>query len=217
VGRARSHAGVGLVSALDATTARRWVDAFLDAVAEQRSALGDLDRQSGDGDFGTNMETSVRAARAALESAPPGVGPTFSALSNAFLATGGTSGPLYGMLFRQLGGLEDGATAADVARAIENGTDMIRKLGGAAPGDKTLVDALAPARVALSGAAHEGADVWKALAAAAVAARAGAEATAAMVARRGRASYVGEVARGVLDPGAVVVALFFEAAASAGG
>ena len=88
----------------------------------------------------------------------------------------------------------------------------IQRLGGAQPGDKTMVDALAPAAEALSAAVAASEPLASALADAAAAARAGADATAPMLARRGRASYVGEAARGVCDPGAFTVALFFESA-----
>jgi len=206
-----------MVSGLDAGAVRAWVDAFLDAADAQRVALGELDRESGDGDFGTNLLTSVTRARTDLANAPASADPgaPFAALSNAFLHTGGTSGPLYGVWFRELARAlsEHEAASLDVlARAVATGTETVQRLGGAAVGDKTMVDAMVPAVEALQRAHAQGDPLAQALATAATAARVAAEATADLVARRGRASYVGEVARGVVDPGALTVALFFEAA-----
>jgi dihydroxyacetone kinase len=187
---------------LDAAAARAWVDAFADAVEARRDELTELDRRSGDGDFGVNASAALGRARAAAADADS-AGSVFAALSKAFLAAGGTSGPLFGVLFRELGRAE--GPAAGVAAGLE----AVQRLGGAQVGDKTMVDALAPAAEALGRGGT--------LAEAARAARAGADSTADLVARRGRASYVGEAARGVLDPGAVTVALFFEAAPPEGG
>src|SRR4051812_6007836 len=182
---------------LDAAAARAWVDAFADAVDARRDELTELDRRSGDGDFGANVSAALGRARAAAAEADS-TGAVFAALSKAFLAAGGTSGPLFGMLFREL------ARADDLAAGATAGLEAVQRLGGAQGGDKTMVDALAPP--AEAPARGEGP------APAAPEARAGGEATADLVARRGRASYVGEAARGVHDPGAVTVALFFEAA-----
>ncbi len=200
---------------LDGTATRKWVDEFLDALERERAALGDLDRKSGDGDFGTNVETSLRRARddlAMLESAVPAA--PFASLSKAFLGTGGTSGLLFGMWFRELAsaGAEVELDLRAVSDGVSAGTEAVRRLGGADVGDKTMIDAMQPATDVLAGAAGQGDPLLSALDAAALAARRGADTTAAMTAHRGRASYVGEASRGVLDPGAVVVALFFEAA-----
>jgi dihydroxyacetone kinase-like protein len=153
-----------------------------------------------------------------LEREPASVGDPFDGASTGFLRTGGTSGPLFGMWFRafaQAGADRAAIDLDELAAAAEEGLAAVRRLGGAEVGDKTMVDALAPAVGALLAGAEDGAELEAALSAAAVAARAGAEATADLVARRGRASYVGEVARGVIDPGAVTAALFFEAAVEA--
>lgn len=200
---------------LDVTAARAWVDAFVRAVDGERDALGELDRQSGDGDFGFNMQTSLTRARADLAIASiQRPGDPFGVLSTAFLNTGGTSGPLYGMWFRELArAAGDRPTIGldAIAHAVAAGTQAVQRLGGAVVGDKTMVDAMEPAAQALRDARAAGLDLRAALVLAAEAARRGADSTAALLARRGRASYVGEVARGVLDPGAVAVAIFFEA------
>ena len=105
-------------------------------------------------------------------------------------------------------------TVESLAVGVAAGLATIQRLAGAEVGDSTMVDAIGPAAQALARAAETGTSVGPALDAAATAATAGAESTRDLLARRGRASYVGEVARGVLDPGAVAVALFFAAGAS---
>ena len=205
------------MSGLEAAGVRDWIEAFLAAAERDAEALGELDRVSGDGDFGTNLLTSVRATRARLEQEPGG-GPTtlFTALSTSFMASGGTSGPLFGMWFRELAkaaGDDAAIGTAALATGFADGLATVKRLGGAEVGDKTMVDAMAPAAAALTEAAGAGTRPVDALAAAAAAARKGADATAALVARRGRASYVGEIARGVVDPGAAMIALFLESAA----
>src|SRR4051812_28551304 len=182
---------------LETEAVRAWVDSFADAVEARRDELSELDRRSGDGDFGTNVAAALARARSGAAGADSAAG-VFAAVSKAFLAAGGTSGPLFGMFFRELG------RADDLAAGAAAGLEAVQRLGGAQVGDKTMVDALSPAAAALARG--------DSLADAARAARAGADSTADLVARRGRASYVGEAARGVLDPGAVTVALFFEAA-----
>jgi dihydroxyacetone kinase-like protein len=104
-----------------------------------------------------------------------------------------------------------------LAAGVSAGLAVIQRLGKASVGDKTMVDAMAPAAEALTTASGRGDDPGTALVAAAAAAQVGAESTRDLVASRGRASYVGEVARGILDPGAVTVALFFRAGAVAHG
>ncbi|HEY4098139.1 MAG TPA: dihydroxyacetone kinase subunit DhaL [Baekduia sp.] len=204
------------MSTLDGAASRAWVEAFLGAAERDVTALGDLDRRAGDGDFGTNLTTSVNAARRVLadgDAALPAA--AFAALSTAFLGTGGTSGPLYGMFFRELGKAAGDQPAIDLptlAAGVVAGVDAVCRLGGAEVGEKTMVDALRPAADALAAAADAGAPLDGALADAARAARAGSDTTATLVARRGRATYVGDAASGVTDPGAAAVALFFEAA-----
>jgi dihydroxyacetone kinase-like protein len=195
---------------IDAAAARAWVEAFMAAVDEQRDALNELDRRSGDGDFGANLEAAVARIRRRLDGAAT-VSGVFAAVSGAFLDTGGTSGPLYGMWFRALARSAEGADAVGLealAAGATEGVRTVQRLGHAEVGDKTMVDAMAPAAQALADAGG----LRAGLRAAAREARAGAASTEAIAARRGRASYVGDVARGVLDPGAVTVALFFETA-----
>jgi dihydroxyacetone kinase-like protein len=200
-------------AALDARQARAWVDGFVTAIETNHAELGELDRRIGDGDFGTNLRSAARRMTEKLVAAPATAGAPFAAASDAFLATGGTSGPLLGMWFRalaQAGGDADAVALTDLAAAVADGAAAIGRLGGAQVGDKTMLDAFVPASEALSAAAAEGADTAAALQRAAAAATAGAEATVELEARRGRSSYVGDAARGVPDPGARAVALLFD-------
>lgn len=195
-------------------------DALLDrfaaacrAIIAAEAELTEMDRHVGDGDIGHSLSAGANATLARLD-AWRGK-PLDAVLGDLGLvlrkAIGGTSGPLYSIFTIAAGrALQAGAADADaLRRAFAAGTTAIMELGGAAPGDRTMVDALAPAAAALG--AHSG-DVETALAAAAAAARAGADATAAMKPRRGRSSYIGDRALGHPDPGAVAIALWLEAA-----
>ena len=204
-----------VTEALDGSGVRAWQRSFTTLFRMHREELDDLDRRSGDGDFGTNLLSAVERVDAEAEAPAPGeTGEAFAALATAFMHAGGTSGPLFGVWFRAVARAATAAGRLDAAALAEGagrGLDAVTKLGGARPGDKTMVDAMAPAASALAEAAGNDDGLAAALAAAAAAAREGAESTAGLLARRGRASYVGEAARGVRDPGAVAVALFFEA------
>ncbi|QVJ01511.1 DAK2 domain-containing protein [Nocardiopsis eucommiae] len=194
---------------LTGADARAWLLAFADRVVADADELTELDRQAGDGDFGWNIGSALKRARANLDGDDPAA--VFQSGSDTFLASGGTSGPLFGLWFGRLGaGPSASWSVPDLAGAFETATGAVRRLGKAEVGHKTMVDAMVPATHAL---ATTGSSHWReALREAAVAARAGAESTSGMVAHRGRASYLGERAREVLDPGAVSIAWFFEAA-----
>jgi dihydroxyacetone kinase-like protein len=196
---------------------RAWLLAYADRVLRDSGELTDLDRRAGDGDFGWNIAAALGRVRTALLDShgaanPPAV---FKAASDAHLGAGGTSGPLFGLWFGRLAQGPDASwSGRDLARAFRDAVDAVRRLGGADAGQKTMVDAMIPAAQALE-AAEEDLTWHGAVAHAARAAAEGAESTRDMLARRGRASYVGERARGVVDPGALAVAWFFEAAAHA--
>ncbi|MBW0103967.1 DAK2 domain-containing protein [Pseudonocardia sp. KRD291] len=185
---------------------RRYAAATETAHAE----LTELDQHSGDGDFGDNLRGGLRDAVARFESGASG---PFAALGEVFLdEVGGTSGPLLGLLFTELAqalertgdARDNGAAARAWAEGAGAGLAAIQRVGEARVGDRTLVDALAPAVEALP----------QGFASAARAAGAGAAHTGDLRARMGRASYVGERAKGRPDPGAVGVALLFWAAAA---
>ncbi|MDI9913878.1 dihydroxyacetone kinase family protein [Rhodococcus sp. IEGM 1379] len=193
-----------------------WVADWAQKVLDQEPALTDLDRRAGDGDFGTNMVAALEQLDLTAMRDSYSTSTAFDAISQAYLGhAGGTSGALFGIWFRHFyraagNGRFDLAAVTTAARA---GLDNITTLGGARPGDKTMVDAIVPAVEALEEAVRSGTKYDTALHQAADAAHAGAESTEAMIANRGRASYVGEAARGVIDPGALVIAWFFECGA----
>lgn len=189
--------------------AREWMQRFIDVFHRQREVLAELDRRAGDGDFGTNLNSALRRASRRMSEGPSdSASAVFARVSEGFLDTGGTSGPLLGMWFRELSkATAQRADAGALAAGVAAGVATVQRLGHAQVGDKTMVDAMLPAAEAMSGQ-----DFDADLAAAARAARTGAVNTQNLRARRGRASYVGEVAVGVLDPGALTVALFFECA-----
>lgn len=201
---------------LTAAQAHDWIVAFRDVVVANAAELSDLDRQSGDGDFGTNITTVLNAVGGRLDPGEDRVAGHFAVLASGFMNGGGTSGPLFAIWFQGFAeACSTGASAAQLADGAEAGLAGVSRLGGAKPGDKTMVDAMSPAAKALRVAADQLAVPEVALADAAQAARTGATVTASYSARRGRASYVGAAAQGVVDPGALAVALFFESAAGA--
>jgi len=205
-----------MTNLINGTAALTWITSFSERFDSTQAYLTELDRLAGDGDFGVNIASALERTRAGLPTATEATFTTvFQAASRGFMATGGTSGPLFGMWFREIakGSKNDAAAITDIAQGIAAGLSTIQKLGGARVGDNTMIDALQPASVALTTAAGRGSTLGGALLEAALAARAGAESTADLIAARGRATYVGELARGVLDPGAVTIALFFEAGA----
>ncbi|MFF9687029.1 dihydroxyacetone kinase subunit DhaL [Streptomyces sp. NPDC014623] len=204
--------------AFDGMRTRDWVRRFTESVYATEAELTALDQQAGDGDFGINLAAGVRAAGLLLDRTDGTAGPgeTLGILATAFLdEIGGTSGPLFGLLFQALSRAAAGCgpdlTGAALADGTAQGLAAIRRVGGASPGDKTLVDALTPAATALRAAV--GTPPATALVAAADGAWRGVRDTASLSARMGRASYLGERATGIPDPGAVGVALFFSSAA----
>jgi dihydroxyacetone kinase-like protein len=197
---------------------RLWVTSMFETVLSRTSTLTDLDRQSGDGDFGTNISSALRRAQEEIdELSPQGYAGWLTAVSRGFLGTGGTSGPLFGMFFRDLARCATGSepTLGEFSAGLSAGVATVQRYGKAQVGDKTMVDALAPAAEELEAREKAGDSPSRALTLAAQAAVQGAQNTSDLRARRGRASYVGDVARGVLDPGAVAAAIMLQAAAVA--
>ncbi|WUI33354.1 dihydroxyacetone kinase subunit L [Nocardia sp. NBC_00416] len=196
----------------------RWVQTMFDAFLDRTEVLADLDRRAGDGDFGANIAAALRRARAGIETEQPrDYAGRLTAVSRGFLGTGGTSGPLFGMFFRELSRCAAGSepTLTELSAGLAAGLATVQKYGKAEVGHKTMVDALAPAAATLADLAAGGAEPATALEATAAAGVRGAASTVELVAKRGRASYVGEVARGVLDPGAAAAAMILQAAAAA--
>ncbi|WOF23990.1 dihydroxyacetone kinase subunit DhaL [Microbacterium betulae] len=194
-----------------------WVTLFRDRIAAEQGRLTELDSAIGDADHGANMARGTAAAAAKLDETPPA---TVDALGKtvgmALVSTvGGASGPLYGTFFLRFGTQAAGAAALDgaaLAAALRAGAEGVVARGKASAGDKTMLDAMLPAVEAFEA---DPSDPAAAASAAAGAARAGSDATEPLVARKGRASYLGERSAGHLDPGSVSTALLFEALAEA--
>ncbi|MEV5439359.1 dihydroxyacetone kinase subunit DhaL [Streptomyces sp. NPDC052682] len=197
---------------LDAEFFRRWMTATAASVDREAERLTALDSPIGDADHGSNLQRGFTAVRAALEKEGPATpGAVLTLAGRQLISTvGGASGPLYGTLLRRTGkALGDAPEVSEeqFAEALRTGVDAVRTLGGAAPGDKTMIDALVPAVDALGDS----------FAAARAAAEQGAEATTPLLARKGRASYLGERSIGHQDPGATSAALLVAALVEAAG
>lgn len=203
---------------MDAAFFTSWLETTKKVIDEEAGRLSRLDAAIGDGDHGTNLKRGFTAAVEAVRSGGPETpGAVLIATGRALISkVGGASGPLYGGALRQAGKtLGTGAETdpAGLGAALRGALDTVQRLGQAVEGDKTMVDALAPAVAAYERALGDGADLAAAARAAADAAFAGAEATMPMQARRGRASYLGERSIGHKDPGAVSTALILTALA----
>jgi phosphoenolpyruvate---glycerone phosphotransferase subunit DhaL len=184
-----------------------WIKNCAAVIAENRDYLVELDAAIGDADHGANMDRGFQAVIKKLpEFQDKDIGAIFKATGMTLVSTvGGAGGPLYGTFFLQAGtkmagkmemGLEDWTTA--LSAAVEG----VMARGKAEPGDKTMVDALLPALKALQVALAANSGLVQALAESAEAARQGMEATIPLIARKGRASYLGERSAGHQDPGA---------------
>ena len=197
----------------------RWLRAFADAVTENAAELTKLDSAIGDADHGANMKRGMTAAVGKLDAAPDAAPAALLKTTGMTLVStvGGASGPLYGTLFLRMGtsiGDKAELDPAAFAAALRAGLDGVVARGKASPGDKTMLDALIPAVDALDAALADGSSLKDALRAAADAAEAGRDATIPLVARKGRASYLGERSAGHQDPGATSTALLLNAAAA---
>jgi dihydroxyacetone kinase-like protein len=201
---------------MDADVFRTWIATAAQVIEEQRDHLTQLDAAIGDADHGINLARGFTAVLSALEAAaPPTPGAVLTLTGSTLISkVGGASGPLYGTAFRGAGkALGDAADVGlpGLAAALEAALAGVQRLGAAREGDKTMVDALAPATGAFSKAIAEGASQAGALTALADAARAGAVATISMQALKGRASYLGPRSVGHEDPGAASTALILGA------
>ncbi|MGW2662518.1 dihydroxyacetone kinase subunit DhaL [Nocardia tengchongensis] len=195
-----------------------WVRGFAALVDEHETELTALDAAIGDADHGINMRRGMTAVVAALDDSHPDTPGEVSKQTAMVLirAVGGASGPLFGTFFlRFAAAIDSGSDIADFARAFRAGVDGVIARGKAEPGDKTMVDALVPAADALDTSVADGASAEAALDAAVSAAAAGRDATTPLVARKGRASYLGERSAGHQDPGATSAALLVRAARAA--
>lgn len=196
---------------------RAWVADASATLTEQAEHLTDLDRAIGDGDHGTNMARGFAACAALPDAGDEGIDAYLKKVGMTLVSqVGGASGPLYGTFFLRFAAPLAGAPSVgptQVAQALRAGVDGVVARGKAEVGDKTMYDALAPAVRAFDDAAGGGADLGSCLAAAAAAAAQGRDSTEPLVARKGRASYLGERSAGHLDPGASSATMLLESAA----
>ena len=207
----------------DAAWAVAWMRDSARLLGENRQRLIDLDRAIGDADHGENMDRGFQAVVDKLDDGAPPASPADvlkTAAMTLMSKVGGAAGPLYGTAFLRAATSvtgKDELSGSDAADLIEAALGGILARGKAEPGDKTMVDAWAPAAEAARRAASEGAEAGAVFAAAAAAAEDGLAATEPLVARKGRASYLGERSAGHLDPGAASTALLLRAGADAAG
>jgi dihydroxyacetone kinase-like protein len=200
-----------------AGTVRVWMSETAEAIRAERDHLTQLDAAIGDGDHGTNMTRGFDAVETALAGQDDGVPPgrlLIVAGKTLVSTVGGASGPLWGTALRRAGRtLGDGEEldGAGLVEALDAAMAGVVELGAAAPGDKTMIDALSPALDALRESVGRDVPLAEALGAAVEAADEGARATVPMQARKGRASYLGERSIGHQDPGATSTALILRA------
>ena len=202
--------------ALDTQFFVTWITKVAAVVETNRARLSELDTAIGDGDHGANLDRGFASVVRVLGTTAPRTPATVLALTGTTLISkvGGASGPLYGSAFRRAGNALGDVEQTDLpglATALAAALEAIRKLGAARDGDKTMVDALAPAVAALNQAVDDAAPLTAALDAMVAAAEAGAQATIAMQASKGRASYLGPRSVGHQDPGAASTVLILTA------
>jgi phosphoenolpyruvate---glycerone phosphotransferase subunit DhaL len=204
---------------VDADTVRRWLTSAAASLHEQRDYLTQLDAAIGDADHGTNMDRGFTAVVEKLDAldGPAAPGRLLTTAGGTLVSTvGGASGPLWGTALRRAGralGEADEFGSDDLTRALDAALEGVVELGAAEEGDKTMVDALAPAVRALKERLERGDTIAAALAAAQEAGEEGMRATVPLQASKGRASYLGERSIGHQDPGATSTALILGALA----
>jgi dihydroxyacetone kinase-like protein len=191
-----------------------WMQRFAEEMAEHRQELVRLDTAIGDGDHGTNMNRGMQKALEKLQAAEPAdPGAVLKTAAMALVSSvGGAAGPLYGTLLLQIGTAMAGQAEVDQAgfvAAWRAGLAGVKARGKAELGDKTMIDALTPAIDAM----EQAPDLTAGLTAAVDAAQQGMNATTPLVARKGRASYLGERSAGHQDPGATSTYYLFKSAA----
>ncbi len=194
-----------------------WIKAYSDVIVENKEYLTDLDSAIGDADHGINMYRGFQAVLTKLPTVEDkDIGTILKTVGMSLLSTvGGAAGPLYSTVFIQAGMKLKGKmelSLSDWAVALEAATNGVVNLGKAALNDKTMVDALTPAVQALNDAVKQGLSMDEALKKSAKAAEEGMKATIPLVARKGRASYLGERSAGHQDPGATSSFLLLDTA-----
>jgi phosphoenolpyruvate---glycerone phosphotransferase subunit DhaL len=195
-----------------------WIEQFGATVAENKEYLTELDSAIGDADHGINIDRGMKAALGKLESLEGNdIGNLLKTVGMTLVSSvGGAGGPLYGTLFLQMGTATAGKSELepeDWAGALDAAVDGVQMRGKAEVGDKTMIDALIPARDSFRAALADGASFAEALSRSAEGAEEGMRATIPLVARKGRASYLGERSAGHQDPGATSSQLLIKTAA----
>ena len=208
------------MTTVDASAIRAWIREFARLIDVNKEQLTELDSAIGDADHGINMDRGMSAVITALERETDANSAALLKRTGMTLVStvGGASGPLYGTAFLRMAAAAGDADEIDgesFAKMLRAGLDGVVARGKAQAGDKTMVDALAPAVDALDSALAGGASLGPALQAALLAAQAGQDGTIPMIARKGRASYLGERSAGHQDPGATSVTLLLTAAVTA--
>jgi phosphoenolpyruvate---glycerone phosphotransferase subunit DhaL len=196
-----------------------WLRRFHDLVIKNQSELTELDSAIGDADHGINMARGMTAVIKKLDDAQSAhVNERFKTVAMTLVTSvGGASGPLYGTFFLRFASAAGPAIELDAEAlntALQAGLTGIIERGKAEAGDKTMVDALSPALDAMEAVIKNGGDLAAAVAATRDAAAAGRDATIPLIARKGRASYLGERSAGHMDPGAASISLLFDALAA---
>lgn len=187
-----------IIMALTVETLTNWMNDFADKISENKQYLSDLDTPIGDGDHGFNMDRGMSAVKEKLASEPKDLTTGLKTIAMALISTvGGASGPLYGTAFLEMA--KKSSSTDDLGELLDAALAGIEKRGGAKPGDKTMVDvwdALVPE-------VKNGTLTEEKITAAV-------ESTKDMVAKKGRASYLGERSKGHIDPGSQSSGYLFE-------
>ncbi len=196
---------------------RAWIDRLEAVYTENKEYLTELDSAIGDADHGINMARGFIAAKQALAENPPAdIGALLKSVSMTLIKTvGGASGPLYGTFFLKAAMTCTGQTELDaegIEKLFEDGINGVKQRGKAVVGDKTMIDAWEPALTAIKDTRQNGASIAEILDAAVAAAEQGRDSTVPLVARKGRASYLGERSKDHQDPGATSTVLMLTAA-----
>ena len=194
----------------------KWLQAIGHVVEANKEFLTQLDAAIGDADHGINMERGFKKVNSQLSTvADKDIGSIFKSTGMALISSvGGASGPLYGTLFLRAGTVASGKhelNTTELAGVLKAGLSGVIERGKAQVGDKTMVDALTPAVKAFEQAAEDGVGIAEALGQTVAAAEQGMKDTIPLIARKGRASYLGERAIGHQDPGATSVYLIIKA------
>lgn len=191
---------VGVIQMLTKEKVLDWMDLYQKAIAENKEMLSNYDDQIGDGDHGNNMNRGMTGVSEAIsEKEPLDLADSFKSIAMALLSkVGGASGPLYGTAFIEMSKLAK--TDTDLANLIQAGAKGIAKRGGAQVGDKTMLDVWEPVVENIRNKTLTSKKIDEIV-----------ESTKDMQAKKGRASYLGERSKGVIDPGAASSGLLFKA------